>query len=138
DLVPFNFKIGLTSRTDLQIGYDAFSRVRTKGAGRYEKETGSGDVVVRVKHNVWGNDSGATALAVMPFVKLPAGTLSDLNDDVEGGVIVPFAIDLGGGFDLGLMTEIDILRRENRSGYAPTFVNSAALGYELTERLGLF
>lgn len=138
DVVPFNFKVGLTNRTDLQIGYDTFGRVRTKGAGLSEKDSGSGDVVVRLKHNIWGNDGGPTALAVMPFVKLPAGTLSDLNDDVEGGVIVPFAVDLGGGFDLGLMTEVDILRRESGSGYAPTFVNSAALGFEVTDQLGLF
>lgn len=138
DVVPFNFKVGLTNRTDLQIGYDTFSRVRTKGAGLDETDSGTGDVVVRLKHNIWGNDGGRTALAVMPFVKLPTGSLSDLNDEVEGGVIVPFAVDLGGGFDLGLMTEIDILRRESGSGYAPTFVNSAALGYEVTDQLGLF
>jgi len=138
DVVPFNFKVGLTDRADLQIGYDTFSRVRTKAAGLDERDRGSGDVAVRLKHNIWGNDGGATALAVMPFVKLPAGTRSDLNDDVEGGVIVPFAIDLGGGFNLGLMTEVDILRRENGGGYAPAFVNSAALGFGLTERIGLF
>jgi hypothetical protein len=138
DVVPFNVKVGLTNRSDLQIGYDTFSRVRTKAAGLNERDRGSGDVVVRLKHNIWGNDGGATALAVMPFVKLPVGTLSDLNDDVEGGVIVPFAIDLGGGFGLGMMTEVDILRRENGGGYAPVFVNSAALGFELTERIGLF
>ncbi len=138
DVVPFNLKVGLTNRTDLQIGYDTFGRVRTRAAGLDEWDRGSGDVAVRLKHNVWGNDGGATALAVMPFVKLPAGTRSDLNDDIEGGVIVPFAIDLGSGFDLGLMTEVDILRRENGSGYAPVFVNSAALGFELTERIGLF
>lgn len=138
DVVPFNVKVGLTSRTDLQIAYGAFSRVRVKGEGIDERDSGSGDVVVRVKHNIWGNDGGPTALAIMPFVKLPTGSLAELNDDVEGGVILPFAVDLGGGFGLGLMTEIDILRRESGRGYAPTFVNSAALGFDVTDKLGLF
>ncbi len=62
--------------------------------------------IVRLKHNIWGNDGGTTAFAVMPFIKLPTNTLADLNDDVEGGVIVPLAIDIGHGMGLGLMSEI--------------------------------
>ena len=30
---------------------------------------GFGDMEIRLKHNLWGNDEGATALALMPFIK---------------------------------------------------------------------
>lgn len=138
DVMPFNLKMGLTHDTDLQIVTGAFSRTRVSGRGISETETGFGDVVVRLKHNAWGNDGGTTAFAVMPFVKLPTNTVSSLNDDIEGGVIVPLAIDLGHGVGLGLMTEVDILRKGNGRGFAPTFVNSATVSFELTSALGLY
>jgi hypothetical protein len=138
DVMPFNLKVGLTSNTDLQLVYGAWSHVRTSGGEQTERESGFGHLVVRVKHNLWGNDGGKTALALMPFVKVPTSNMADLNDDVEGGIIVPLAVDLGGGFGLGLMTEVDILKEESGSGYAPTFVNSATVSFELTERLGLY
>lgn len=138
DVLPFNFKVGLTNATDLQVVYGAYSHVRTSGAGVTDTESGAGDLVLRLKHNVWGNDGGPTALGLMPFLKLPTGTLSDLNDDVEGGVIVPLAIDMGSGVGLGLMTEIDILKAADGRGYAPTFVNSATVSFEITDRLGLY
>ncbi|WP_171946402.1 transporter [Hyphomicrobium sp. CS1GBMeth3] len=138
DVLPFNLKVGLTNSTDLQVAYGAYGRVRTSGGGVTDRETGFGDLTVRVKHNVWGNDGGQTAFAIMPFVKLPTNTFSDLNDDVEGGIIVPLAIDLGSGVGLGLMTEVDILRAGEGRGYEPTFINSAALGFDLTEKWGAY
>jgi len=140
DVIPFNFKIGLTHDTDLQLVFGSFSRIATRD-GDAETRTvssGNGDLVVRIKRNIWGNDGGRTALAVMPFVKLPANTLPELNDAVEGGVIVPLAIDLGGGVGLGLMTEVDLLKNEERGGYSPTFINSATVGFDLTKQLGLY
>ena len=130
DVMPFNLKIGLTSDTDLQLVYGAWSHVRTSAQGATANESGFGDLVVRVKHNLWGNDGGTTALALMPFVKVPTNNVDSLNDDVEGGIIVPLAIDLGRGMSLGLMTEVDILRSESGGGYEPTVINSAALGFK--------
>lgn len=138
DVVPFNFKIGLTSATDLQLVYGSYSHVRATGSGVTETDSGTGDLVVRVKHNLWGNDGGTTAFGLMPFVKLPANTMKSLNNDVEGGIIVPLAIDLGHGMGLGLMTEIDLLKAEDGHGYEPTFVNSATVSFELTSRLGMY
>lgn len=138
DIAPFNVKVGLTSTTELQVVFGAVSRVSLDNGATKTNESGTDDVVLRVKHNLWGNDGGATALAVMPFVKLPVGTRADLNGDVEGGLIVPYARDLGGGFGLGMMGEIDIGRRDTGNGYGATVVGSAALGFDATDRLGLF
>ncbi len=138
DVLPFNLKIGLDSGTDLQLVYGTYSRVRTSGNGATETDGGTGDLVVRLKHNIWGNDGGTTAFALMPFVKIPTNGMQSLNDDVEGGIIVPLAIDLGRAMGLGLMTEVDILKAEDGRGYEPTFVNSAALGFELTDAWGMY
>jgi hypothetical protein len=139
DVVPFNFKIGLTNSSDLQFVYGSFSRVRVEGPdGFKDSESGAGDLVIRYKQNLWGNDGGKTAFGIMPFVKIPASTFDDANDEVEGGVILPLAIDLGNGMGLGLMTEVDILRDGDGSGYEPTFINSATVSFELTKKLGLY
>ena len=138
DVMPFNLKMGLTHDTDLQIVYGASNHTRTSGNGVADGEDGFGDVFLRLKHNVWGNDGGRTAFAIMPFLKVPTNTLASLNDDVEGGLIAPFAVDLGHGMGLGLMTEIDVLKREDGKGYEPTFINSATVSFELTQRLGMY
>lgn len=138
DILPFNFKLGLTHDSDLQIVYGSFTRVRTEGPGYRDTDTGAGDLVIRYKRNFWGNDGGKTAFGIMPFVKIPTSTLDSANDDVEGGIIVPLAIDLGHGMGLGVMTEVDLLRSETGSGYEPTFINSATLSFELTKKLGLY
>lgn len=137
DVLPFNFKIGLTHNTDVQIVYGAFSSTRTSGNGATDTDSGFGDVTIRLKRNLWGNDGGTTALGIMPVIKIPTNTLAGLNNDVEGGVIVPLAVDLGQGVGLGLMTEIDILKN-GTGGYDPSFVNSATLSFEITKQLGLY
>lgn len=139
DIVPINIKLGLTNVSDIQFVYGGYTFSRSEGGGsRSERDSGLGDLVVRYKHNIWGNDGGRTALAVMPFITLPVSTLEDASDDVEGGLIVPLAIDLGNGVGLGLMTEVDLLRETTGSGYAPTFINSATIGVELTDKVGAY
>jgi hypothetical protein len=138
DLMPFNLKIGLTHDADLQVAYGAFNHSRTSGNRISDEQDGFGDVTLRLKHNVWGNDSGKTAFALMPFLKVPANTLASLNNDIEGGLIAPLAVDLGHGLGLGLMTEIDILKSDDGKGYEPVFINSATMSFELTERLGIY
>jgi len=139
DVLPINIKVGLTHRSDIQFVYGGYSAARLDGGGTpSQRDSGFGDLVVRYKYNVWGNDGGRTALAVMPFVTLPVSTLAGAVDDVEGGLIVPLAIELGNGLGLGLMTEIDLRRVESGRGYAPSFINSATVGFELTKKLGAY
>ena len=70
---PLNFKIGLLNQLDVQFVLDTHvhSRLEDRLAGTVEKASGLGDWQTRLKLNLWGNDGGRTALAVMPFVKWP-------------------------------------------------------------------
>src|SRR5688572_26356852 len=56
-----NFKLGLTNNIDLQIVAPIYTHVR-------RGPEGFGDLTLRMKWNLWGNDGGPTALALMPFV----------------------------------------------------------------------
>lgn len=139
DVLPFNFKIGLTNDSDIQFVYGSYSHVRVDGPGAAKNsESGAGDLVIRYKRNIWGNDGGKTAFGLMPFIKIPTSTFKDANDDVEGGLIVPLGIDLGHGMGLGMMTEVDVLRSEIDGDYQPTFINSVTMGFDLTDKLGLY
>lgn len=139
-IAPVNIKTGLDDRTDLQIVFEPY--VQSKVAGRLplrrERRHGVGDLVVRLKRNLWGNDGGATALAIMPFVKLPTSSNGFGNKSVEGGLIVPLAIEVSRRVGIGLMTEIDAVRSSRGGGYSASFINSATVAFELTGRLGLY
>lgn len=137
-LATTNFKAGLTNNTDLQLVVESYTHSTTDDriAGTSRTSSGFGDVTVRLKHNLWGNDGGTTALALMPFVKVPTNQDHLGNDSVEGGLIVPLAVDLGNGYGLGLMTELDINRDADDNGYHAGFVNSVTISTELCENMG--
>jgi hypothetical protein len=129
-----NFKVGLTDCTDLQVVFDSY--IWENNAGPVGDADGFGDVTLRYKWNLWGNDGGDTALALFPFVKVPTGT-SMSNDKWEGGLIVPFSMDLREGLGLGLMAELDYVD-DGTGTYDFEFVHTAVLGFDLTEKLGCF
>lgn len=99
-----NIKFGLTNTTDIQFVVDNYVKQTTsdKVANTSDTIDGFGDVTIRLKQNLWGNDGGQTAFALMPYIKTPTNTNNLGNDSVEWGVIAPLAIDLGNGYGLGL------------------------------------
>jgi hypothetical protein len=131
-VAPLLLKVGLTNSIDLALGLDPYTQVRVDDGVDTTTESGFGDAVLRLKANLWGNDGGDTAFAVMPFIKLPTADDSLGNDDVEGGLIVPFGLDLGNDFSMGLMVEFDIIRDAADEGYAVDFVHTATIGRPLT------
>jgi hypothetical protein len=132
-----NFKAGLTNNIDLQIVFDSYTEERTQGAGVSETTQGFSDITARVKINLWGNDGGSSALAIMPYVKAPTGTVLS-NDEWEGGIIVPFGFDLADGIGVGLMAEADWVYNEDDGNYDIEWLHSATIGFDLTEKMGLY
>ena len=135
-VAPFNLKYGIGRDTDVQIVVAPYQRQTVMERGGRTVIAGFGDVTVRVKHNLWGNDGGTTALAVMPFVTVPTARDGLGADGVEGGLIVPLSVKLSDHVDLGLMTEIYGVRDGAR--YRAAIINSATIGFALTDRLGLY
>lgn len=131
---PFNLKLGVLNDLDLQFVFDPF--VREDDGMRSRK--GVGDIEVRAKFNLWGNDEGDTAFAFMPFIKAPTASHGLGNDHVEGGLIFPFAVDLAEGVGLGLMFETDFVFDGIDDGYDTEFIFTAALGLDVTETLGVY
>ncbi len=131
-VAPVLLKVGLLNSVDVQLGIDPYTREKTtdRASGTSETIQGFGDTLVRLKINLWGNDAGETALAVMPFVTFP--TSGDRgHGNIEGGVIVPFAVALPGEFSLGLMGEIDFIRSSDDDRHVVDFVHTATIGRDL-------
>ena len=133
-VAPANLKIGLLNNVDVQFVFVPFTDT-DDGA---DSHSGFGDTQIRLKVNLWGNDGGDTAFGIMPYVKFPTASDGIGNDEFEGGLIVPFAVDLSETIGLGLMGEIDAVYDDDGGGYDFEFVGSGVLGVDVTDRVGLY
>lgn len=126
-----NLKFGLDDSTDIQFVLPLYNHI----AGGAE---GFGDMQIRVKRNLWGNDSGDTALAVMPYIQLPTGSSGIGDGETQGGVIIPLGFEGSGGWSYGVQAQFDLIADPTGSGHNFSFLTSATAGRSLTERLGAF
>ncbi|MBT4503579.1 MAG: transporter [Gemmatimonadetes bacterium] len=133
-----NLKFGLVESADLQIVFAPYISEETEiGDAVVGDQSGFGDVEVRLKWNMLGNDGGKNAFALFPFVKIPTG--SDLsNEEWEGGLILPFARDLREGLGLGLQAEFDFVYDDAKDEHRLDFLHTAVIGLDLTEQVGIF
>ena len=135
-----NAKLGLADNVDVQIIFDGYlsEHVKDRISGASARRDGVGDLTTRLKINLWGNDGGSTALGLIPFVKAPTATNGMGNDEVEGGLIIPLAIQLSESWGMGIMTEFDVTADEAGGGHHAEFVNSVTFGRSITEKLGAY
>ncbi|NOS70182.1 MAG: transporter [Verrucomicrobia bacterium] len=128
-----NLKAGLLNNVDLQLVFEPFTRERVSDrvAATTTSQSGFGDVTTRLKINLWGNDGGDTAFAMMPFVKFPTHQHDLGNDSIEGGVIFPLSVSLPHDWSMGLMTEFDFNRDASGSDHHLEFINSVTFSHDI-------
>ena len=133
-----NVKFGLLDNVDLQLVFGVYGEETSTPAGGSESSVeGFGDVQIRTKVNLWGNDGGTTAFGIMPFVTVPTDT--DLSTgEVEGGVIVMLGWDAGERWGLGFQTEVDFVYDETDDDHDTEFLHTVVLGLDVTEPLGAY
>ena len=136
----FNLKAGLLPSVDLQCLFTPWQveRVESRGAGVRTTDRGVGDLETRLKWNLWGNDGGKSALALMPYVKWPTAPGNLGNGEVEGGLIVPASVELPSGWGLGLQTGIDVLKEGANTRHEAAWMNSVTLGHDLVGNLAAY
>ena len=130
-LGELNAKVGVYSSTDLQLVLPFYTHVR-------RGDEGFGDIQIRLKHNLWGNDEGSTALALMPFVKLPTANGDLGNGEIEGGLIVPFGFEGPADWACAVMGELDLEADEDGGGHHLVVLTSATASHGVTENTGIF
>ncbi len=119
------FKVGLTNNTDLEVNAPTSVGVHTFNAATNVSSTtwGIGDVFIRAKVNLWGNDGGKSALALIPYVKAPTAPAGIGNGATEGGLIAPVSFSLPDDFTLVFNSEVDALKNSADNGRHANFVN---------------
>jgi hypothetical protein len=132
-----NLKFGVSHNSDLQVILNSYSTAKETEAGQRTTTEGFGDVTVRFKQNLWGNDDGLTALALMPYVAVPTWTRPS-DKAWGGGLIVPFSIALPAPFSMGLMTQCDWLPEAPGGRQRFSFLNSITFGVAWNEKLGSY
>jgi hypothetical protein len=137
-IAPINLKVGILNNVDLQVIAESYNIQRTKdrSTNSSTRLSGFGDLLLRCKTNLWGNDGGPTALSVMPFVKLPTNQHGLGNGALEGGVIFPFAMDLPSDWGFGAQAEVDYLQDSGSSDYHEEFINTVTVSHDIAGKLG--
>ena len=128
---PFDLRVGLTGRTELDLLYDGYLNVRTRDRAMRTDitQSGFGDLTLLFKYNLFGNDGGTFAFGILPYLKLPTNTDHLGNKRVEGGVLLPLSINLPANFQAGVETEFDAVRNDANTRYEAAFTNIFYLGY---------
>jgi hypothetical protein len=119
------FKAGLTNRTDLEVALAPINinHSRNRSTGVNTDLFGFGDVYTRVKFNLFGNDGGNYALALVPYVKAPTASRNISNNHWEGGGYAPFVVALPNDWTMNITSEIDFLQNAALDGTHTNFSN---------------
>jgi hypothetical protein len=131
-----NLKMGLTHNVDLQLVVESYT-IQTEGAEPQTQRAGFGDLTLRLKRNMWGNDGGSTAFALMPFVKIPTGRACG-NGAWEGGIVTPFSVQLPHDWTLGTQFQATINRDSEAKTHFLELAPTLTVGHDLYKTLGGF
>lgn len=132
-----NVRIGLTRSFEVNLVVHPYG-IASPGGGA-TGSNGIGAFDIRAKLNLWGNDGGKTAFAILPYVSLPTDRDNGISPvDVEYGVLLPLSIDLGGRFGLGLNAGFNARREERTDPYRFFGVGTASLAVAWNDRIGSY
>jgi len=124
-------KLGLTNWMDFEVQFNGLQYAESFDGNspfNFQSNAGFGDVFLRTKINLLGNDSGPVGFALIPYVKLPSSTPLISNGATEGGLIAPLALRPD-DFIVTLMTEVDDLKSATSNNRYANFVNLVSVSH---------
>jgi hypothetical protein len=131
-----NFNVGITGSTAFQFMLDSYVTESERSIGSTVKTTsqGIGDVTLRVKQNLMGNEGGNFAIALLPYLKIPTAKYKEDNR-TEAGLSVPMSIQLPAEWKLGTQVEVDRLQEDGEHALHTELLQSLSLSHELFKNL---
>jgi hypothetical protein len=127
-----NLRIGLTHLGELDF---AWVPLLTQKTGP-QNLTGMGDLNLRWKQNLIGDDQGNSALALMPGIKIPTNTDSVGNSKFEPTLMIPYSTGLPFAFGLNLMPEYDLRKNLLNDSFHSELNFPITVGHRLFGRVG--
>jgi Putative MetA-pathway of phenol degradation len=130
-------KYGLSSSSDVEFGFTPFESLRMREGGISGRASGFGDLTVRLKQRLTGDEAPLQA-TLIPFAKLPTAKHDLGNGKVEGGLTVPVSTALGkSGVMLTLGPELDLRADADEHGYHAAMAQLVNFGFAATTQLTL-
>jgi hypothetical protein len=125
-------RYGLTPSLEMQVGWTAFTHVRTRSGAVVTHESGTGDVRLALRQNLHNPDGSGFSAALMPYLSLPTGSDGIGAGDWGAGLIVPVSYQLSQAVTLDFTGETDAAVDEDGKGrhlaYGAVFGVDVALG----------
>lgn len=129
------YKLGITNSFDLQFGINTFSTSVIKTTVNTIKQSiYGGDLTIKARQNIWGNDGGKTAFAILPFVNIPVKS----SDKISGGIAFPLGISLSNEWDLCTQIRTDLVYNENSKNHQMDFMVSVLTSHSITNNFDFF
>ena len=134
-------RIGLTNNVEFQLNFTpfVFQHAYDSNIGMSSNGSGVSDVFARAKINLWGNEGGRTALAIIPYVKFGTSPTSvGGNQATEGGIIVPYSVSLPNKLTLLINGEWDQLKNMNDGNYHSQYASTVNLSGSIAKDVTLY
>lgn len=130
----FNFKVGLTNSLDVQFIADSYVNTKVIEGNTTENGSSFNNITIRAKQNIWGNDDGKTAMALLPFVNITTVA----GGKITGGLVLPLGIALPRDWGFGTQIEIDLEDNQLSNGYHFNPSVSATVAHQLFRNIDFF
>ena len=130
-------KLGLTNNLDFEVNIAPYEQASThdKASGVTTTSGGVGDLFLKAKLNLLGDDGGSVAFALEPYVKVPTAPLGVGNGAMEEGILAPIQVSLPANWQLVIDPEYDELANAIGHGQHSNISGLLSFGYPVTKTI---
>lgn len=130
-------RIGVGKNTEVQLGWTAYGRDRSrdKSSGEIDTTTGTGDVTVAIREHLAGHEGKAFSAGVEVFATAPTGRYPVGAGTWSSGVIVPVQYDLTKKLAVAFTGETDAAANESGRGRHLAYSGISGLRYKFTDSI---
>ena len=129
---------GITKDLDIETGTQIFVQDTYQYKGLNQTHSGIGDLSLRSKWTFWRGADYDEAAAVIPYVNLPINSTVTGNGMAEGGLIVPWSMQMGTAVKAGAMAEWDEVRNIANTRYETRLSGSGVLQFDVVGIVGVY
>ena len=130
----FNLKLGITNSLDIQFVAETYVSTRIFKGTSSRTNSSFRNITFRAKQNIWGNDSGKTALSILPYINIP----TTQNIKITGGLVIPLAISLANDWGFGSQFESDIVTNQTGNGTHLNYLFTATVSHAIFSKFDFF